>query len=49
MLTIIRILFTLLLWTLSLIGLILLVILWDIRQHPLSVFHYLHLLRGLSF
>jgi len=25
------------------------VILWDIRQHPLSVFHYLHLLRGLSF
>ena len=49
MLTTIRILYTLLLWTLSLIGLMLLVVLWDIRRHPLSVFHYLNLLRGLPF
>ena len=49
MLTVIRILYTLLLWTLSLIGLTLLLILWNIRQHPLSVFHYIHLLRGLPF
>jgi hypothetical protein len=49
MFTVIRIVSQFLLFILAMIGLALLLILWDIRQHPLSVFYYLHLLMGLPF
>jgi hypothetical protein len=47
MFTLIRIVSQILLLIFAGIGLTLLLILWDIRQHPLSVFHYLRLLMGL--
>jgi hypothetical protein len=49
MLTVIRTLSMLIIIAFALLGVSLLLILWNIRQHPLSVFHYLHPLRGPLF
>jgi hypothetical protein len=49
MLAVIRIFMMLIIIAFALIGVSLLLILWNIRQHPLSVFHYLHPLRGRPF
>jgi len=49
MLTVVRTLIMLIIIAFAFMGVSLLLILWNIRQHPLSVFHYLHLLRELLF
>ena len=47
MFTILHVVSQLLLFIFAVIGVVLLVILWDIRQHPLSIFRWIELLRRL--